>query len=97
MARRSCPSVFEVADVNKISKRKRKGGKKEEKIEPLFNKYGKPDEWRLSKIKRSARFVCLFFFFKALMQLDAHSLFYRIKHSACTFVNENVTTMKIYY
>ncbi|KAH9914040.1 P-loop containing nucleoside triphosphate hydrolase protein [Fomitopsis serialis] len=40
-----------VADANKISKRK-----KQEKIEPLFNKVLRiSDEWRLSKIKRSAR------------------------------------------
>ncbi|KAI0713144.1 P-loop containing nucleoside triphosphate hydrolase protein [Cerioporus squamosus] len=44
------PQFFKVADANKISKRKR-----QEKIEPLFNKYEKPDEWRLSKVKRSAR------------------------------------------
>ncbi|KAF5366929.1 hypothetical protein D9757_010847 [Collybiopsis confluens] len=44
------PQFFKVADANKISKRK-----KQEKIEPLFNKYEKADEWRLSKIKRSAR------------------------------------------
>ncbi|KAF9015716.1 P-loop containing nucleoside triphosphate hydrolase protein [Cyathus striatus] len=44
------PQFFQVADANKISKRKR-----QEKIEPLYNKYEKPDEWRLSKIKRSAR------------------------------------------
>ncbi|KAH9948230.1 P-loop containing nucleoside triphosphate hydrolase protein [Amylocystis lapponica] len=44
------PQFFQVADANKISKRK-----KQEKIEPLFNKYEKPDEWRLSKVKRSAR------------------------------------------
>ncbi|KAJ1302636.1 hypothetical protein OPQ81_002953 [Rhizoctonia solani] len=44
------PQFFKVADANKISKRK-----KQEKIEPLYNKYEKPDEWRLSKIKRSAR------------------------------------------
>ncbi|KAF5352727.1 hypothetical protein D9756_005877 [Leucocoprinus leucothites] len=44
------PQFFKVADVNKISKRK-----KQEKIEPLFNKYEKPDEWRLSKVRRSAR------------------------------------------
>lgn len=49
------PQFFKVADANKISKRKR-----QEKIEPLFNKYEKPDEWRLSKIKRSARSVSLF-------------------------------------
>lgn len=46
----AAPQFFKVADANKISKRK-----KQEKIEPLFNKYEKPDEWRLSKIKRSAR------------------------------------------
>ena len=46
------PQFFRVADANKISKRKR-----QEKIEPLFNKYEKPDEWRLSKVKRSARSV----------------------------------------
>ncbi|OAX40882.1 P-loop containing nucleoside triphosphate hydrolase protein [Rhizopogon vinicolor AM-OR11-026] len=44
------PQFFRVADDNKISKRKR-----QEKIEPLYNKYEKPDEWRLSKVKRSAR------------------------------------------
>ncbi|KAF8333051.1 P-loop containing nucleoside triphosphate hydrolase protein [Cantharellus anzutake] len=44
------PQFFKIADANKISKRK-----KQEKIEPLYNKYEKPDEWRLSKIKRSAR------------------------------------------
>ncbi|KAF7792541.1 hypothetical protein EIP86_003582 [Pleurotus ostreatoroseus] len=44
------PQYFKVADANKISKRK-----KQEKIEPLFNKYEKADEWRLSKVKRSAR------------------------------------------
>ncbi|KAF9055976.1 ATP-dependent RNA helicase DHX8 [Panaeolus papilionaceus] len=44
------PQFFKIADANKISKRK-----KQEKIEPLFNKYEKPDEWRLSKVKRSAR------------------------------------------
>ncbi|KZT69048.1 P-loop containing nucleoside triphosphate hydrolase protein [Daedalea quercina L-15889] len=44
------PQFFKVAGANKISKRK-----KQEKIEPLYNKYEKPDEWRLSKIKRSAR------------------------------------------
>ncbi|KAF9454217.1 P-loop containing nucleoside triphosphate hydrolase protein [Macrolepiota fuliginosa MF-IS2] len=46
------PQFFKVADANKISKRK-----KQEKIEPLFNKYEKPDEWRLSKVRRSARSV----------------------------------------
>lgn len=51
------PQFFKVADANKISKRKR-----QEKIEPLFNKYEKPDEWRLSKIKRSARSVRHVFF-----------------------------------
>ncbi|KAJ7229174.1 P-loop containing nucleoside triphosphate hydrolase protein [Mycena pura] len=48
------PQFFKVADANKISKRKR-----QEKIEPLFNKYEKPDEWRLSKAKSSARSVRL--------------------------------------
>lgn len=50
------PQFFKVADANKISKRKR-----QEKIEPLYNKYEKPDEWRLSKVKRSARSVCTCF------------------------------------
>jgi hypothetical protein len=63
------PQFFQVSDANKISKRK-----KQEKIEPLYNKvmllgvrigehvlnlfqYEKADEWRLSKVKRSARSV----------------------------------------
>lgn len=46
------PQFFRVADDRNISKRKR-----QERIEPLYNKYEQPDEWRLSKIKRSARSV----------------------------------------
>ncbi|CAO3590225.1 unnamed protein product [Absidia cylindrospora] len=46
----SAPTFFKVADANKISKRKR-----QEKIEPLYNRYEKPDEWRLSKVKRGGR------------------------------------------
>lgn len=33
--------MFKVADINKVSKRKAS-----ETIQPLFNKYEKPDEWR---------------------------------------------------
>jgi ATP-dependent RNA helicase DHX8/PRP22 len=77
------PQFFKVADANKISKRKR-----QEKIEPLFNKvciaddavhiacshflqYEKPDEWRLSKVKRSARSVSLFYPLVYLLISDA--------------------------
>lgn len=67
------PQFCKVADVNKISKRK-----KQEKIEPLYNKYEKADEWRLSKVKRSARSVCL-------MHSSQHSLVlyavFRVRHS----------------
>lgn len=80
------PQFFQVADANKISKRKR-----QEKIEPLYNKvsltslklwrhrffwqtwwqYEKPDEWRLSKIKRSARSVRdLFYDIKVILELN---------------------------
>ncbi|KXS09372.1 hypothetical protein M427DRAFT_39076 [Gonapodya prolifera JEL478] len=44
------PTFFKVADANRLSKRKRM-----EKIEPLFNRYEKPNEWRISKIKRGGR------------------------------------------
>ncbi|KXN72234.1 P-loop containing nucleoside triphosphate hydrolase protein [Conidiobolus coronatus NRRL 28638] len=44
------PTFFQVADAHSISKRK-----KQEKIEPLYNKYEKPNEWRLSKIKTAGR------------------------------------------
>ncbi|GHJ84357.1 hypothetical protein NliqN6_0759 [Naganishia liquefaciens] len=44
------PSVFKVADINKVSKRKAS-----ETIQPLYNKYEKPDEWRLSKLQRATR------------------------------------------
>lgn len=50
----AAPQFFQVADAAKMTKRK-----KQEKIQPLYNKYEKPDEWRLSKVKRSARSVCL--------------------------------------
>jgi ATP-dependent RNA helicase DHX8/PRP22 len=48
----AAPQFFKVADADKMTKRK-----KQEKIQPLHNKYEKPDEWRLSKVKRSARSV----------------------------------------
>ncbi|CAO3703629.1 unnamed protein product [Rhizopus stolonifer] len=46
----AAPTFFRVADANKISKRK-----KQEKIEPLFNRYEKPNEWRLSRARRGGR------------------------------------------
>ncbi|KAJ9063071.1 DEAH-box ATP-dependent RNA helicase prp22 [Entomophthora muscae] len=46
----AAPTFFKVADPNTLSKRKR-----QEKIEPLFNKYEKPDEWRLSHMKTGHR------------------------------------------
>ncbi|CEP19049.1 hypothetical protein [Parasitella parasitica] len=46
----AAPTFFRIADANKISKRK-----KQEKIEPLFNRYEKPNEWRLSRAKRGGR------------------------------------------
>ncbi|KAJ1974777.1 DEAH-box ATP-dependent RNA helicase prp22 [Dimargaris verticillata] len=42
------PRFFRVADANKISRRKR-----QERIEPLYNKYELPNEWRLSRVKRN--------------------------------------------
>ncbi|KAJ1959883.1 DEAH-box ATP-dependent RNA helicase prp22 [Dispira parvispora] len=44
------PRFFQVADANKISRRKR-----QEKIEPLYNKFAKPNEWRISRVKRNTR------------------------------------------
>lgn len=44
------PTFFKVTDPRELSKRK-----KAEKIEPLHNKYEKPDEWRLSKVTMPAR------------------------------------------
>ncbi|KAL1920521.1 uncharacterized protein VTP21DRAFT_898 [Calcarisporiella thermophila] len=44
------PRFFKVADAYKMSKRKR-----QERVEPLYNKYEKPNEWRLSKMKRHTR------------------------------------------
>jgi hypothetical protein len=54
----AAPQFFQVADAAKLTKRK-----KQEKIQPLYNKYEKPDEWRLSKVKRSARSVRTFPFY----------------------------------
>lgn len=44
------PTFFRVADAHKISKRKR-----QERVEPLFNKYEKPNEWRISRVRRGGR------------------------------------------
>jgi len=38
------PRYFRAGDPNKLSKRKR-----QEKIEPLYNRYEEKDAWRLSK------------------------------------------------
>ncbi|RCH99567.1 DEAH-box ATP-dependent RNA helicase prp22 [Rhizopus azygosporus] len=46
----AAPTFFKIADANKISKRK-----KQEKIEPLYNRYEKPNEWRLSRARRGGR------------------------------------------
>ncbi len=40
------PRFFKPADANKLSRRKRN-----ERIEPLFDKYNDPNAWRLSKRK----------------------------------------------
>ena len=70
------PQFFEVTDTNKISKHKNSKDKREKKVESLCNNT-RDNEWRLSKIKRSARSVCFLF---SLMKLDTHSLLYRVKH-----------------
>ncbi|KAI8847111.1 putative ATP dependent RNA helicase [Chytridium lagenaria] len=44
------PNFFKVADANKISKRKR-----QEKLEPLYNKFEKPNEWRISRVQKGSR------------------------------------------
>ena len=41
------PKFFKFGDLTKLSKAKR-----EQRIEPLSNKYEKPDEWRLSRLHR---------------------------------------------
>ncbi|PVV04493.1 hypothetical protein BB560_001013, partial [Smittium megazygosporum] len=41
------PTFFKTSDATKISKRKRN-----ERLEPLYNKYEKPNEWRVSRVKR---------------------------------------------
>ncbi|OMH80549.1 ATP-dependent RNA helicase dhx8, partial [Zancudomyces culisetae] len=46
----TAPTFFKVADLHKISKIKQN-----EKIEPLYNKFEKPNEWRLSKLKRYSK------------------------------------------
>lgn len=44
------PNRYKVADADKISKRK-----KNERIQPLFNKFEEKDAWRLSKQKVASR------------------------------------------
>ncbi|ESZ91578.1 ATP-dependent RNA helicase DHX8 [Sclerotinia borealis F-4128] len=46
----AAPSFFKVADVGKLSKRK-----KAERIQPLYNKFAAEDDWRLSAQKRQGR------------------------------------------
>ncbi|KAJ2034500.1 DEAH-box ATP-dependent RNA helicase prp22, partial [Coemansia sp. S2] len=41
------PTFFKVADANKISRRKRN-----ERLEPLYNKFEKPNEWRISRVRK---------------------------------------------
>ncbi|KAJ2005998.1 DEAH-box ATP-dependent RNA helicase prp22 [Coemansia thaxteri] len=44
------PTFFKVADANKISRRKRN-----ERLEPLYNKFEKPNEWRISRVRKPQR------------------------------------------
>lgn len=44
------PAFFKFADATKLSKAKR-----QQKIEPLYNKYDDPNSWRISKAKRLRR------------------------------------------
>jgi ATP-dependent RNA helicase DHX8/PRP22 len=41
------PAFFKVADATKLSKRKR-----QERIEPLYNRYEEPNSWRISRAKK---------------------------------------------
>lgn len=82
------PQFFKVADANKISKRK-----KQEKIEPLYNKYEKPDEWRLSKVRRSARSVSICRLFSPRSANSYPSL----KHSANSITLFNIMHTLILY
>lgn len=44
-------TFFKLADANKLSRTKR-----EEKIQPLFDKYAvNQDDWRISKLRRATR------------------------------------------
>ncbi|KAJ1960025.1 DEAH-box ATP-dependent RNA helicase prp22 [Dipsacomyces acuminosporus] len=44
------PTFFKVADASKISRSKRN-----ERLEPLYNKYEKPNEWRISRVRKPKR------------------------------------------
>ncbi|ORX67423.1 DUF1605-domain-containing protein [Linderina pennispora] len=44
------PTFFKEADATKISKRKRK-----ERLEPLYNRFEKPNEWRISRVQKPRR------------------------------------------
>ncbi|KAI9501076.1 putative ATP dependent RNA helicase [Coemansia spiralis] len=44
------PTFFKVADANNISRRKRN-----ERLEPLYNKFEKPNEWRISRVRKPRR------------------------------------------
>ncbi|KAJ2720098.1 DEAH-box ATP-dependent RNA helicase prp22 [Coemansia sp. Benny D115] len=44
------PTFFKVADGHNISRRKRN-----ERLEPLYNKFEKPNEWRISRVRKPRR------------------------------------------
>jgi ATP-dependent RNA helicase DHX8/PRP22 len=48
----AAPRFFKVADSTQLSKRQ-----KQERIEPLFNKFAEKDDWRISKQKAIKRAV----------------------------------------
>ncbi|KAH8829933.1 P-loop containing nucleoside triphosphate hydrolase protein [Flagelloscypha sp. PMI_526] len=49
------PKFFKITGKKKNSKKKRQGNNSKEKVEPSFERFEQPDEWRLSTMKRSAR------------------------------------------
>lgn len=64
------PRFFKVADPTKMSKRKR-----QERIEPLYDRYHEPNSWRLSK-RRAWWNFCLAFVCCIFMSLKYSSLFW---------------------
>ena len=75
------PKFFKFGDSTRLSKMK-----KEQRVEPLFNKYEEPNSWRISRLRRDLIIIQMENLIKKLLVfLSLHVCVLYIQRSVCLF------------